>query len=175
MNRLLLPMLSAVLLLSGCHTMAVRCASDAEDAAAKTFQPMPGKALVYFYLNDHWAGPLQDCSNIIVDRKRVGVVAFERFCIVALPPGDHEFGVTSSATDSIYFAPQDVTLQADSIYYMKQEWIVAYGPRLAPAAPQDAQSRIMASHLSAGPTALQDMHVRGSVILMPYTRYPQKP
>jgi hypothetical protein len=169
MSRLVL-LVFPVMLLSGCHVFAVQTASDEADAAAKLFQPQAGKAVVYFYQDPMWCGSLTDSANIIVDRKRVGVVAYERFCVATLTPGAHEFGVTSTATDCIYYAPHDITLEP-GIHYMKQVWVIAYGPLLKVATVSEAQKQIRTSRLAAGPTALQDMPFQSAVTFLPYIDY----
>lgn len=106
--------IAAVCILAGLVGCAsVPMATPQQDAAAKQFAPVPGKALLYIYRNETFGAAVK--MNVALDNRPVGQTASKTYFRLVLDPGHH----TVDSQDGI--ATLGLDTQAGSVYYVWQE------------------------------------------------------
>lgn len=104
--------LSMALLMSGCASVPM--ASTSADAQAKTFAPVPDKAVLYIYRNETMGAAIK--MPLLVDGMSVGDTAAHTYVRKELPPGEHT--ITSKTEKD---ATLTIDMLAGKIYYVWQE------------------------------------------------------
>ena len=109
---------SLVLLATGCASVPMAPAGD--DAAAKQFATVPGKANVYIYRNESMGAAIK--MGVYVDDAGVGQTAANTYINVQLAPGKHT--VRGHAENN-----SEVVLDAEAgkNYYLWQEVKMGFG------------------------------------------------
>ncbi|HEU4670088.1 MAG TPA: DUF2846 domain-containing protein [Dyella sp.] len=104
--------LSMVLLMSGCASVPM--ASTSADAQARTFMPVPDKAVLYIYRNETMGAAIK--MPLLVDGMSVGDTAAHTCVPKELPPGEHT--ITSKTEKD---ATLTIDMLAGKICYVWQE------------------------------------------------------
>jgi len=156
-------LLSGVFVLTGCKTKTVLgTLSPSPDlppraeAVAKTFAPVPGKAVVYVYRNKY-----TDLTAIYFNNEHVATLSYEYFVRVVLPEGIYE--VRADAMDKsgkggitgLGVASETFDLKADNVYYIQNRTTViptgllvsVYRNRLLMMTAAEAKSEIISKKL----------------------------
>lgn len=104
--------LSVALLMSGCASVPM--ASTSADAQAKTFTPIPDKAVLYVYRNETMGAAIK--MPLLVDGASVGDSAAHTYVRKELAPGQHTI-TSKTEKDSTL----TIDMIAGKIYYVWQE------------------------------------------------------
>jgi hypothetical protein len=86
--------LAALALVAGCMTSAAPVAPPESDAAAKRFEPSPGRANLYVARSPGSGGGSTELK-LAVDGKELASISPGTYALVVLEPGRHSIAVTS--------------------------------------------------------------------------------
>lgn len=86
--------LLAVVMVAGCMTATAPVAPPESDAAAKRFEPAPGKANLYVARSPGSSGGSTE-FKLAVDGKELGSIAPGMYYLAVLDPGSHSIAATS--------------------------------------------------------------------------------
>ena len=126
--------------LSACSTLLVPTAPAPQDARAKLFRPVSGKAVLYVYREKDLLGG-DDSTSILIDGQVAATGARNRFNVIVLNPGEYQVGVRRASQIE---RPRAILLRAnvDRVYYAREVWVPPTGFRLYPTPASVAQPAI---------------------------------
>jgi hypothetical protein len=130
----------ATLLAAGCAS--VPDAPEAQQNRARSFQPPPGKALVYV-LRPSQLDQIGTLAELELDSRKFGTLSPKTYLSVAVPPGRHELKVvTFHETVGQSFEAGTGRLHFFEVTSKKGRW------RLAPMAENEARADLAEFRLS---------------------------
>ncbi|HJW71704.1 MAG TPA: DUF2846 domain-containing protein [Geothrix sp.] len=114
--RMSFPLLSASLL---ALVLAFGCASapmatPERDTAAKTFAPVPDKAVVYVYRDETFGAAIK--IPIVINGRIIGDTVSKSYFRIVMEPGNCEVQCKASSDST-----QSVKVEAGKVYFLRQE------------------------------------------------------
>ena len=103
---------AAFLLMGGCAS--VQMASDAEDQAAKQFQPKSNMARIYVYRNETFGAALK--MPVSIDGQIIGETASKTYLFKDVTPGQHIVRSHTEKTPEL-----KIDAQANKVYFVWPE------------------------------------------------------
>ncbi len=130
--------------------------SGTDEAKAKTFSPLPNKALVYAFRANAFKGK-QTVAKLIVNDKVVAENANNQFSVVVMDAGAYELGCASGHDGNLAVSlihnkkkePLPLTVEAGQIYYVQQVFKPMGGFTLKAVTTDEAQPVIEKATLDA--------------------------